>query len=404
MTEPKIQEALRERYRCYDCYRSLEACFCDRIPTINNRTHVLLLQHMRERTHPFNTARILRKSLANSHLLVDHNQRLAESMANMPLSPSAGFLYPGDDAILLDGLSDSQKPDQLVVIDGTWHHTKTMLRDIPRLRSLPRYRLAPCEPSRYGIRREPNAMFLSTLEATVASLRCLEPETLGFDRLLDAFELMVHRQQAHPKAEYGWRKNHRHGEKPLRVPDAIRSRLESVVVVYAETASESNLQNAQSPNTYPLEHQRKPIYWLAQRLVSGERFERAIAMDKPPSDTLLQHLELSHNAFDTAISSESLAIEWQDFLRPDDVIVFYHSHVRELLSQMNDASHENVYLRGIQFKKQQKNGTLEQLLATLQITPCHPTQSGRAGKRLASTIALVEHLFNLSLTANPTMP
>ena len=39
-------------------------CFCEAIPQIDNRTDVLILQHVGERFHPFNTARIVQKSSA----------------------------------------------------------------------------------------------------------------------------------------------------------------------------------------------------------------------------------------------------------------------------------------------------------------------------------------------------
>lgn len=395
MTESNVQEALRERHRCYGCYRSLDACFCSEIPSIDNQTSVLILQHMRERTHPFNTARILHRALNNSQMLIDHNHRLAEQLERMPWSPRVGLLYPGDDSVLIDDLRESQKPEQLVIIDGTWHHTKTMLRDIPLLRKLPRYRLTPTEPSRYGIRREPHALYLSTLEAAVASLRSLEPATTGFDQLLQAFESMVRRQQAHPKAEYGWRKNLHHGNKPLRVPDVLRDGLENIVAVYAETTSGVFESKERGRAGTQQDSQRKPLYWVAQRLVSNECFECPIASDEPVTNTLLTHLELPATTFDLAPSWELFQDAWKDFIRPTDTIVFYHSHVRSLLSQLHAFRNKMLYLRSIQFSKQAKNGTLDQVAVALGIHSGKASCQGRAGKRLAQTISLVEYLHRL---------
>ena len=138
--------------RCYDCFRPKEACFCASIPRIDNQTEVLILQHRRERFHPFNTARIVQKALRNSQLLADHTSNLA---MRLRLKPRAGLLYPGPTALLISDLASEQRPEQLVVLDGTWHHAKTLVREIPALQSLPRYRLAPTAPSRYRIRREP---------------------------------------------------------------------------------------------------------------------------------------------------------------------------------------------------------------------------------------------------------
>src|SRR3954468_16996079 len=136
--------------RCYVCFRPKETCFCASIPTIDNRTEVLILQHRRERFHPFNTARIIQKALRNSHLLADHTNNLAMQLR---LKPRAGLLFPGPTALLVSDLTFEQRPEQLVVLDGTWHQAKTLVRAIPALQSLPRYRLAPTVPSRYRIRR-----------------------------------------------------------------------------------------------------------------------------------------------------------------------------------------------------------------------------------------------------------
>ena len=186
------------RERCYGCYRPVDICFCDSIPTIHNRTDVLILQHHRERTHAFNTARIVRRSLKLSNLIFGRREKLAQ--ADLPILPGAALLYPGKQSKLLTEISQDQLPPQLVIIDGTWHHAKTMFRDIPQLHALPQYRLAPTTPGQYRIRLEPTATSLSTVEATVAALRYLEPETEGFALLLGAFNRMVEQQLAHPNA------------------------------------------------------------------------------------------------------------------------------------------------------------------------------------------------------------
>src|SRR4051812_21690773 len=110
--------------RCYGCFRPKEACFCASIPTIDNQTEILILQHRRERFHPFNTARMVQKALRNSQLLVDHTKNLA---AQLRLKPRAGLLFPGPTAVLISDLTLEQRPEQLVVVDGTWHQAKTLV-------------------------------------------------------------------------------------------------------------------------------------------------------------------------------------------------------------------------------------------------------------------------------------
>ena len=113
--EPKVEY----RERCYVCFRPVDKCFCDAIPSIDNKTHILILQHVKERFHPFNTARIVRQALQNSDLIVDQTEKLAT--ASLPFRQNTGVLYPGQEARLLSDVPPEERPEQLVIIDGTWH-------------------------------------------------------------------------------------------------------------------------------------------------------------------------------------------------------------------------------------------------------------------------------------------
>ncbi len=388
-------ELLREawRLRCYGCHRPMDRCFCDRIPSIDNRTEVLILQHMRERFHPFNTARILKRSLKNSRLLVDHNDRLAVGLSKMTLSEDVGLLYPGAGSQLLDGLDLAQRPKQLVILDGTWHHTKTLVRDIPQLQSLPRYRLAPSQPSRYTIRREPNVQFLSTLEATVAALQCLEPETAGFEKLVAAFEGMIESQLALPMFGYGWRRNQRRGQTPGSIPKILRDDLENIVTVYGETVpgfkgDRSSIRDAKSD----LVRSNTPVYWVAERMVSGERFECAIEPPWRLSATFLQHLKLPESAFEDALSLDAFRQAWEAFLRPRDQLAFYYSNIPKLLSAIGGPSRVKLHLKSIPHDGGRKGRTLEQILVDLNIPLLPVNGTGRARNRLENTIALTAYL------------
>lgn len=382
------------RARCYGCHRPIDRCFCNRIPVIDNRTRVLIVQHMRERFHPFNTARIVRRALLNSNLLVDHNDRLADLLSKTALTPDTGLLYPGPGSQLLDDLAVAQRPKQLVVLDGTWHHSKTLVRDIPQLQRLPRYRLAPSEPSRYCIRREPDALFLSTVEATVAALRFLEPETLGFDELLAAFDNMIQSQLALPKAQYGSRRNHRRREKFLNIPRSLQSNIENIVVVYGESAPGFNrAEDYPNQDCPPVANWRAPIYWVAERLGTGERFESALHPPFALSSTFLKHIELPGAVFEQAPSVDVVRQGWRAFLRPSDTIAFYYSNIPKLLDEMTGPCHPRLHLKSIQLSER-PHKTLEQLLAALKVEVSPVACAGRPGKRLAATVALAVYLHS----------
>lgn len=393
---PDEQHVQAWRERCYECYRPIDLCFCNQIPTIDNRTDVLIFQHMRERFHPFNTARILQKSLRNSNMIVDHIEGLSKILSRTPFTKETGLLYPGHGSQLLEELPDHERPKQLVILDGTWHHTKTLFRDIPQLQALRKVRLAPTEPSRYGIRREPDVLFLSTLEATVAALRFLEPETVGFEKLLAAFEFMVANQMAHPKSADSVRRKRR-PRAPLNIPKILRDDLANVVVVYGETGpGVDEVANEGADRT------RTPVLWVAERLVSGERFERTIAPCRKPSPSFFKHLELPEDTFSNAIPMEKLRLEWELFLRPNDTLAYYFANCFNLLDVVGGPPHRRIYLKSIQLHRGQKNGTIEELLTALNVSFDNSSGPGRAHRRLARTIALARYLNQCSLVPKPS--
>ena len=389
-----------DRIRCYSCYRPLPMCFCDAIPAVNNRTGVIILQHMRERFHPFNTARILRKSLTNATLLVDHNLPLAARIDALSLLRSVGILYPLPGGRLLTELPRAEHPQQLIVIDGTWHHAKTLIRDIPRLSGLPRYRIQPAQPGRYRIRREPNATALSTLEATVAALRVLEPETDGLNELISAFDSMVQTQLDHPKASYGWRANRRRGNNAMGIPRAARGDLRNVVVAYGESEP-GKLGCKRSPRG---QDKRQSVYWVAERIGTGESFR---AMIQPRVDLhieFLQHVGLPLDAWRDALTTDQFVDAWNRFLRPTDTLMTYHSSTSKLLGNVGGLPPNNVILKSVKYDPSGKHATLDSFLRSNQIDTAPAKHPGRAGQRLSNAVALVQYLHRISGIIGRTMP
>jgi DTW domain-containing protein YfiP len=363
--------------RCYTCFRKTADCFCAAIPRIHNQTDVLILQHVRERFHPFNTARIVRQSLARSRLLRTYaGDRSIESA----LRPRAALLYPGPQATLLDELPDAELPEQLVIVDGTWHQAKTLVRDNPALAELPRYGLAPASPSRYRIRREPTAASLSTLEATVFALRVLEPRTDGFDQLLAAFDTMVERQLAHPKSATGARRLERRRPTSWNIPSALLGDLRHIVVCYGESAPKEEV-DAQAP-----------LYWVAERLGSGERFARLIRPDFAISDGLLGHLELSRQDLLEAVSTAEARKAWAAFRQPGDVLAVYNPGVARQLVQLDPDGPACLVLKSVYLGGPRAGATLDDQLRAEGVTPLPAAHPGRAGKRLANLAAWVRCL------------
>ncbi|WP_218933334.1 tRNA-uridine aminocarboxypropyltransferase [Rubripirellula lacrimiformis] len=377
--------------RCLRCFRPQKLCYCSLIPSVANRTDVLILQHRREREHPFNTARMVDMALDRCRLIVENNDVLARRMNEVTLADDAAVLYPGDDVPLLTDLPVDQRPSQLIVLDGTWHHTKTLMRDIPRLATLPRFKLAPPEPGRYRIRREPDDQALSTLEAVIAALADNEPETPGLAlqlaELMQAFDRIIDQQIANPKSN--WRVNSKRVPDANNVPKALRGTLENIVVAYGEQ-EQGDYRPASvrpKPRVRPPKSKvpPRPVYWVAQRLVTGERFEMVIQADCLGDEYFRDQIGLDDAKVGTAVSLDEFRESWQGFLRKHDTVVVRHPGTEKLITR-NEVSprHPCLVLKSIKADE------------SADANAAAPMNDTRAAQRLANTIALTQHFSSLA--------
>ena len=354
------------------------------------------MQHQRERSHPFNTARIVNRSLDRCQLLFDRNESF--SQRQLPIIEGAALLYPGKDSRLLDELTPSERPKQLIVIDGTWDQARTLFRDIPQLHDLPQFKLAPSTPGQYRIRREPTATSLSTLEATVQSLQQLEPETPGLNGLLEAFNAMIEKQLAHPNASYG-DGSPRPKVETLNVPKSFRRNANQIVVAYGEATpvSYSSAEGWTNLNRKKKQAAKlPPVYWVAQRLSEQssqcEFFCETIMPSEPISPANLKHMELSESDFESAVSVESFRESWQKFLRPDDLLVVPNHKTIQLLRHSGGTVGSCEQLKSINFDPRHEFDNVGDFLESIP-WPIEPTNlRGRAGTRLAKSVALVWYL------------
>ncbi|MBI1814573.1 MAG: DTW domain-containing protein [Deltaproteobacteria bacterium] len=195
-TQPRTASAIRHRLVCYDCFKPQVACVCASIEPVANRTGIIILQHPRERFHAVGTARIARLGLVKVRV-ESRAPRARDSAMSVPFPARTALLYPTNGAQELAAMPVVERPQNLVVLDGTWFHAKKIYDAYQWLRDLPHVSLTPSEPSRYRIRREPKPHYVATLEAIVCALRIIEPHTRGLDGLLRSFAAMIDRQAAY---------------------------------------------------------------------------------------------------------------------------------------------------------------------------------------------------------------
>jgi DTW domain-containing protein YfiP len=375
------------RDTCYRCFRPLGSCLCDVIPAIDNRTPVLILQHPRERTHPFGTARLVALGLRKSEVLVDHAGRLRRNPSLLGPLEGCALLYPHARARDISALSASERPSKLIVIDGTWHHARALYRDLPRLHALPHLTLPSGLRSAFELRKQPAEHCLSTLEAIVFALRELEPETAGVTDLLSTFDRMQGRQLALIDARRlelpaGQTARCRKKQRPpsnRAIPRALLESYASLVVTYAESCFDPSAPG-----------ERTLLCQAALRPSTGEQFFRVIAHPEIEA-AHLEHLGLTPDVLDEAVSLERFRADWSAFLRPGDVLASWNTATLRLSSRLSGTPQAGIALKSAYCNLKRFRGSLEQILAHEGATASSAPRV-RALQRLAQAVQLAELL------------
>jgi DTW domain-containing protein YfiP len=375
------------RDTCYRCFRPLGSCLCDVIPAIDNRTPVLILQHPRERTHPFGTARLVALGLRQSELLVDHAGRLRHNPGLLGPLDGCALLYPHARARDITCLAASERPRKLIVIDGTWHHARTLYRDLPALHALPHLTLPPGLRSSFELRKQPAAHCLSTLEAIVAALRALEPETAGLADLLGTFDRMQGRQLELIDAQRlelpaGHTGRYRKKQRPQAsraIPRALLESYTSLVVAYSESCFDAGAPR-----------RRTLLCHAALRPATGEQFFRVI--DHPELEQAqLEHLGLTRDVLGDSVSLARFRADWSAFLRPGDLLASWNTGTLRLSSSLLGKPQAGIALKSVYCNLKRFRGSLEQILAREGLVAAS-TSGVRAVQRLSQALQLTELL------------
>ncbi|HVJ17063.1 MAG TPA: tRNA-uridine aminocarboxypropyltransferase [Polyangiaceae bacterium] len=390
-------EEKQPRPHCYRCDKPELACLCDRIPLVENRTPIVIVQHKRESRHSIGTARIADLGLARRRIeVVAADQKTGEDAPGW-LPPGAGLLYPGADSIELESAAPEQRPGCLVVIDGTWHQAKALFRDHLWLQRLPRYRLSPQAPSRYRLRKEPAAHCISTIEAIVQALGILEPATRA-GGLLDAFEALIDDQIEHAATRAKVPRQRKQRAAPWRkLPRGLLEDHARLVVVYGEA-------------THPGGDLSRPpelVQWSALRVRDQRAFDCVL---RPagglPSPGHLGHLCLGYDDVADGKSLAEFRDAWAGFVEKDDLLAAWNPRTLRLLERSTGATVSGFGLKGAYHRVRHARGDLDEILAaeSAQGLPAGLARAlaavrGRAGQRLRNALAAGELLRRLALEA-----
>jgi DTW domain-containing protein YfiP len=384
-------EAREPRASCPGCARPVSVCLCADIVRVPTKTRVVILQHPRESDVPIGTARLAELALPNAERLVgvdfSESLRVRELLADTAAPPI--LLYPGEGARDL-ALEPPKGPVTLIVLDGTWWQSKKLLKKNAALARLPRYAFAPSEPSRYRIRREPEAHCVSTIEAIAEALSYLERDRTRFRALLEPFDAMVEHQLRF--IERGGAPRHvkkpRTERKP-RFPLALGERAACLVVGYGEA-------NAW-PRGTPLGDGSELVHVALERVLSGERFEAFIAPRRPLSPSFTHHTGISAGRVLSGESFESFLERWNGFLQKDSVLAGWGVFWSEALRREGARMPERIDLRLLARRAlPTRPGDVEACAAQFGASTERPFAVGRTGRRLAAALDVARALVRIA--------
>lgn len=375
-----------KRPTCERCRRPVSVCYCAAVPTLTTASRVVILQHPRERNMPIGTGRMATLCLPGATLLVgcdwEHDPTLAAALADSARPPILLWPGPGARDILHDPPAG---PVTLIVVDGTWSQAHTVIRDNPSLRTLPRFGFVAPEPSAYAIRPEPDAAYVSTIEALAHVLGALERDPARFRAMIDPLRAMVAAHLAERARSPSPRYRNR-PPRPLRdkLPAAVATRFADLVCVVAEANAWPYADGTGLPDEL--------IHWVAHRPATGETFDLVAAPRHSLSPTTPHHTGLPADRILAGVTLAELIARYAAFARPSDILCAWGSYSLELFVAAGGAlSAEHVDLRvAAQRLTQAKAGSLETYAATVMPAPPPPVAAGRGGARAALLAAIVQ--------------
>jgi DTW domain-containing protein len=294
------------RALCERCLRPTSVCVCAHLPRLAPRT------------------KVLSRSTLVVGVDLDGRETVRRALAD-PAAPPI-LLWPGPGARDL-ARDPPAGPVTLVAVDGTWHLAKKLLKLNPGLAALPRYAIAPEQPSGYRIRREPSAECLSTIEALAQALGCLEGDRQAYRAMLKPFHAMVetqieqHRRARTPRTKERLRLRRRlPWSLPAQLADPAR-----VVVATVET------------NAYPLDaadrHPDEIVAWFAVRADGSEASQLVVRPSHPPAPSVVAHTGIPLERLLAGAERAALRRAVDASLQPGDVLATWGSYTTRMLRE-----------------------------------------------------------------------
>ncbi|QUX98165.1 DTW domain-containing protein [Marinomonas sp. CT5] len=193
-----------KRTRCGDCLFLTEQCVCKWVPKLSTRLRILILQDPKEAQHAKNTVSLLSLGLPTVECISIANSALLHEVLAQ-LDPNKWRLvFPIEGAAAIESIDKEAAVhiEGLILLDATWRKAKKLYFTESLLHAFDTVCFSQPPLGQYSIRKSPNEVSLSTLEACAYAI-----EQVAGEDMQPLREFMVAAQ------EWQWRKqplSHRH--------------------------------------------------------------------------------------------------------------------------------------------------------------------------------------------------
>ena len=160
------------RIECSRCKRPEPYCYCSNLTEETGSVDIIILQHPKETRHPMNTARIADLGLTNCTIFIGEDFSQNQALLDIVNSKKCFLLFPGPDAVNSKEQIAREKPEVVIILDGTWKKARRIFYCNPLLQTLPALSIEHDQASNYRIRKTPGESSLSTIEAAVILYSC----------------------------------------------------------------------------------------------------------------------------------------------------------------------------------------------------------------------------------------
>jgi DTW domain-containing protein len=191
MGHPRI----RSRNRCFQCHMRKVLCICDLAPKLSIDTKIIVLLHMRERSRPTNTGRLLKLALPEVDVRIRGDLDIPMNSDGLVTEDRETLLfYPSEHAVELseEFLKTISKPITLVVPDGSWRQASKVSKRVEVLKNVRHVKLPPGPIPQYRLRKETKPGGMSTFEAVARALGIIEGFVIQ-EKLEELFKILAER-------------------------------------------------------------------------------------------------------------------------------------------------------------------------------------------------------------------